>query len=606
MPFLPYDKKTFAAAGWDVPDFVLVTGDAYVDHPSFGAAIIGRVLEDRGFHVAVLSQPKFTKKEAFTVFGRPRLGFLVTSGNIDSMVAHYTVNKRCRHDDKYTPGDKSGRRPDRAVIVYCQKIREAYGDTPIIIGGVEASLRRFAHYDYWDNKVRPSILEESTADLLVYGMGERAIREVALRMNEGEYLSSIVDVRGTAYCTEEDALPHHYEALPDYDEVCRKKAAFAQMTKIMMDNADHVRGKILVQKGKGRYIVQNMPAKPLDQRELDAVYDLPYAYGYPEVYDRAGGVKALDEVRFSLTHNRGCFGSCNFCSIALHQGRFVVGRSHDSVLREAQRFTAMKDFKGYIHDVGGATANFRGPSCSKQEKKGLCSHKKCLFPEVCPSIRVDHRDYLQLLRKLRELPGVKKVFIRSGIRYDYVLADPRHDFLDELVKYHVSGQLRLAPEHVSPNVLKRMGKPDIGVYEKFTKVFYKATERAGKEQYVLPYLISSHPGSTLKDAVELAVWLKKHRIRPEQVQDFYPTPATVSTCMYYTGIDPLTMEQVYIPKTPEEKKMQRALMQYWRRENEELVKKALLKAGRKDLLNGKNSLLPPTMSPKVSRNRHHR
>lgn len=600
MTFLPYDKKTMAEAKWDAPDFVLVTGDAYVDHPSFGAAIIGRVLEQSGFRVAVLSQPKYSKKESFMAFGRPKLGFLVTSGNIDSMVAHYTVNKRRRHDDKYTPGNKSGRRPDRAVTVYCQKIREAYGNIPIIIGGVEASLRRFAHYDYWDDRVRPSILEESTADLLVYGMGERSIREIALRMNEGEYISGICDVRGTVCRGAKEGLPGQYELLPSYHQVRGDKRAFAEMTKIMMENADHVQGKTLVQKGVNDYVVQNMPALPLNRRVLDEIYDLPFMYAYPSVYDRAGGVKALEEVEFSLTHNRGCFGSCNFCSIALHQGRYVVSRSHESVLSEAKKMISLPGFKGYIHDVGGATANFRGPACEKQEKKGLCRHKKCLYPEVCSSIHADHSDYMKLLRELRSLPGVKKVFIRSGIRYDYVLADQKQDFLRELVEHHVSGQLRIAPEHVSPAVLKRMGKPSIDQYEKFSKAFYKATERAGKEQYVLPYLISSHPGSTLNDAVELAVWLKKHRLRPEQVQDFYPTPATVSTCMYYTGFDPMTMEHVYVPRSSEEKKMQRALMQSFKRENAAIVRKALEKAGRYDLLKGKDALIPSAPSPHPS------
>lgn len=605
MTLLPYDKKNFAATGWDAPDFVLVTGDAYVDHPSFGAAIIGRVLEDSGFRVAVLSQPKYADVEAFRAFGRPHLGFLVTSGNIDSMVAHYTVNKRRRHDDKYTPGNKSGRRPDRAVTVYCRRIREAYGDIPIIIGGIEASLRRLAHYDYWENKVLPSILDDSSADLLVYGMGERPIREIALRLHDGEYIGAIGDVRGTAYRTSEEYLPSRYELLPSYRQVCEDKKAFAEMTRMMMDNADHVRGKTLVQKGaEDLYIVQNMPAEPLNRRELDAVYDLPFTYRYPGEYDRLGGVKAMAEVEFSLTHNRGCFGSCNFCSIALHQGRYVVGRSHESVLREAKKMTEMPHFKGYIHDVGGATADFRGPACEKQGKKGLCAHKKCLYPEVCPSIRADHSDYLKLLRKLRELPKVKRVFIRSGIRYDYVLADPKPDFLNELVQYHVSGQLRVAPEHISPNVLKRMGKPSAEVYEKFSKAFYKATERAGREQYVLPYLISSHPGSTMKEAVELAVWLKKHRLRLEQVQDFYPTPATVSTCMYYTGIDPLTGEKVYVPRSAEEKKMQRALMQSYKPENAALVRKALEKAGRSDLLHGKNSLLPAVNKSKKPQKKH--
>lgn len=592
MAFMPFTKNDLLDRGWDAPDFVLVTGDAYIDHPSFGAAIIGRYLESYGFHVAVLSQPKSTAASSFTVFGRPKLGFLVTSGNIDSMVAHYTVNRRRRHDDKYTPGNKGGKRPDRAVIIYSQKIREVYPDVPIIIGGIEASLRRLAHYDYWDDKVRPSVLADSGADLLVYGMGERAIKEIAFRLNDGEYIGAISDVRGTAVLTEDIAFLKDQVMLPSFEKVGSDKKAYAEMTKVMMEHTDPLTAKTLVQRTGTRFIVVNPPSLPLNQQELDEVYDLPYEYAYPAVYDQVGGVKALEEVKFSLTHNRGCFGSCNFCSISLHQGRFVVGRSHRSVLAEAKRMTEMKDFKGNIHDVGGPTANFRAPACEKQAKNGLCSHKKCLYPTVCPSVRADHSDYLKLLRELRELPKVKKVFIRSGIRYDYVLADRKQDFLDELVQYHVSGQLRVAPEHVSARVLKCMGKPGIEQYEKFSKAFYKATERAGKEQYLLPYLISSHPGSQLEDAVELALWLKKNRIRPEQVQDFYPTPATVSTCMYYTGFDPLTMERVYVPRSAEEKQMQRALMQYWQRENIPLVQKALKKVHREDLLSGKNSLLP--------------
>lgn len=592
MTFLPYNKKEMAKRGWDAPDFVLVTGDAYIDHPAFGAAIIGRVLEDAGFHVAVLAQPKVAKTEAFQVFGKPKLGFLVTAGNLDSMVAHYTVNKRRRHDDAYTPGNKSGCRPDRAVTVYCRKIREAYGDIPIIIGGIEASLRRLAHYDYWENKVKPSVLWDSTADLLVYGMGERAIKEIALRLQNGEWITSLGDIRGTAYLCDEIALPRNAVTLPSFGKVAKDKKAYADMTKTVMEHTDHITAKTLIQPTFDRYTVQNPPARPLNQKELDAVYELPFAYAYPEEYDRAGGVKGLNEVRFSLTHNRGCFGGCNFCSIAMHQGRFVVGRSHQSVLKEAQKFTEAPDFKGYIHDVGGATANFRGPACKKQEKYGVCTHKKCLYPEVCPSIHADHKDYIKLLRELRALPKVKKVFIRSGIRYDYVLADKSGEFLNELVEHHVSGQLRIAPEHISPNVLERMGKPPVECYEQFVKRFYKATERIGKEQYVLPYLISSHPGSTLNDAVGLAVWLKKHRLKPEQVQDFYPTPATVSTCMYYTGLDPFTGEKVYVPKTAEEKQLQRILLQSYKPENAPLVKKALLQAGRQDLLSGKNSLLP--------------
>ncbi len=598
MALLPYNKRTMAERGWEEVDFVLVTGDAYIDHPSFGAAIIGRVLEDRGFRVGVLSQPDYKDAASFTVFGRPGLAFLVTSGNLDSMVAHYTVNKRYRSNDPYSPGNRSGKRPDRAVTVYCKKIREAYGDIPIIIGGIEASLRRLAHYDYWDDAVRPSILEESGADLLVYGMGERPVREIARRLNEGEHVSALGDIRGTLCRCEELVLPENGVMLPSFEEVRRDKKAFAVMTKKALENADHVTGRILIQRGRDVYLIQNKPSLPLNTAELDAVYALPYTYGYPPEYDSAGGVKALSEVRFSLTHNRGCFGGCSFCSIALHQGRYVVARSHRSVIEEARRMTAFPDFRGYIHDVGGATANFRAPACKKQEKSGLCTHKKCLYPSVCPSIRADHRDYLRLLREIRSLPKVKKVFIRSGIRYDYLLADPNREFLDELVKYHVSGQLRVAPEHVSPAVLKRMCKPSVKEYERFSEAFYKATQKAGKEQYVLPYLISSHPGSTLDDAIALALWLKKNRLRPEQVQDFYPTPATASTCMYHTGIDPYTMETVYVPKSAGEKRAQRALMQTFKRENEAEIRKALLKAGRSDLLSGKDCLLPPKAPPR--------
>lgn len=594
MGFLPISKKDMTERGWDAPDFVLVSGDAYIDHPSFGTAIIGRFLESCGFRVAVLSQPSVEKTESFTVFGRPKLAFLVTSGNVDSMVTHYTVNRRKRHDDPFTPGNKNGKRPDRAVTVYCRKIREAYDGVNIIIGGLEASLRRLAHYDYWADRVMPSILTDSGADLLVYGMGERAMREIAFRLNDGEYIGAITDVRGTAFASDEITWlkENEYEVLPSFEKAAKDKKAYALMTAAIMTESDHIRGKTLVQKTGGDYVVVNPPAMPLNQRELDEIYELPYEYAYPASYDRLGGVKALGEVKFSLTHNRGCFGNCNFCSIALHQGRFVVGRSHRSVLAEAKKMTELKDFKGYFHDVGGATANFRGFACAKQEKNGFCFHKRCLYPTVCPSIRADHSDYLKLLGELRDLPKVKKVFIRSGIRYDYVLADRKQDFLNELVRHHVSGQLRVAPEHVSAAVLKCMGKPSIEQYEKFSRAFYKATERAGKEQYLLPYLISSHPGSTLNDAVELAVWLKKNHIHPEQVQDFYPTPATVSTCMYYTGLDPFTMEPVSVPRSREEKQMQRALMQYWRPENQEMVRKALRIAARQDLLSGKNSLLP--------------
>ncbi len=592
MPLLPSSPAELKERQWETLDFVLVTGDAYIDHPSFGAAIIGRVLEQDGFRVAILSQPNWKEKESFAVFGRPRLGFLVTGGNMDSMVAHYTAAKRKRHDDPYTPGNVAGKRPDRAVLVYCKRIRELYPDLPLIIGGIEGSLRRFAHYDYWDDIVRPSILWESNADLLVYGMGERQISEIAKRLRQGEKVENLRDIRGTVYkIPSHIGLPKDHVSLPSFEKVVRDKRAYAQMTQRQMEMADHVRGKVLAQRHRDDMIVQNPPALPLEQKELDRIYELPYTYSYPKIYDHRGGVKALEEVEFSLIHNRGCFGGCNFCSIAVHQGRYVTARSHDSLLAEARRMTENPRFKGYIHDVGGATANFRSPACDKQKDHGLCAHKKCLFPDICPSVHADHQDYISLLRKLRNLPKVKKVFIRSGIRYDYLMADERRDFLKELVEYHVSGQLRVAPEHVSAQVLKAMGKPGIDVYENFSKAFYAATKKAGKEQYVLPYLMSSHPGSTMNSGVELALWLRKHRIRPEQVQDFYPTPGTISTCMYYTGLDPMTMKKIYVPRSAKEKRLQRALLQSYRPENRELVKTALEWAHRTDLLHGPNALI---------------
>ncbi|MDO4542718.1 MAG: YgiQ family radical SAM protein [Bacillota bacterium] len=585
MAFLPYTKEKMEERGWESPDFVLVTGDAYVDHPSFGAAIIGRVLESNGYRVAVLSQPDFKDSKSFTIYGNPRLGFLVTGGNIDSMVAHYTVAKRRRHDDSYTPGNKGGKRPDRAVTVYCRKIRDTYPDTPIIIGGIEASLRRLAHYDYWQDKVLPSVLLDSGADILVYGMGERQIIEIAGLLKAGRPVFTIHEVRGSVYRQSTDK-PYTANSvlLPSFSQLRRDKASYAEAAKLQLENADHIKAKALVQICGEETVIQNPPALPLTCDELDAVYALPYEYAYPPEYQAQGGVKALDEVKFSLTHNRGCFGGCNFCSIAIHQGRYVVGRSHTSVLAEAERMTKMPDFKGYINDVGGATANFRYPACEKQEKYGLCSDKRCLYPKVCPRIKADHSDYLALLRKLRQVKGVKKVFIRSGIRYDYLLADKDQAFLNDLVKYHVSGQLRVAPEHSSPKVLAYMGKPGIEAYDKFSQAFYKATKRAEKEQYILPYLMSSHPGSTLNDAVDVAVWLRKNKIRPEQVQDFYPTPGTISTAMYYSGIDPFSGKKVYVPRSSQEKKLQRALLQTYKKENKGLIAEALTKAGRSDII----------------------
>lgn len=585
MAFLPYTKEKMEAVGWECPDFVLVTGDAYVDHPSFGTAIIGRVLESRGYRVAVLSQPDYKDAKSFTEYGNPRLGFMVTGGNIDSMVAHYTVAKKKRHDDAYTPGNKGGRRPDRAVTVYCQKIREVYPDTPIIIGGIEASLRRLAHYDYWTDKVLPSVLLDSGADMLVYGMGERQIVEIADSLKSGRPIFTIHKVRGTVYKQSSGkSLPENSLRLGDLAAMSKDKKAYSVGAKAQLDNADHVKGRPLVQSCGDVDLVQMPPALPLTTQELDAVYALPYEYDYPEEYKEKGGVKALDEVKFSLTHNRGCFGGCSFCSIAIHQGRYVVGRSHGSLVTEAKKMTKMPGFKGYISDVGGATANFRSPACKKQGTKGLCTDKRCLYPKVCPSIKPDHRDYQSLLGKLRQVDGVKKVFIRSGIRYDYLLADKDSTFLDDLVRYHVSGQLRVAPEHCSPQVLQYMGKPGIEVYDKFSQRFYETTKKAGKEQYILPYLISSHPGSALKDAVEVAVWLRKNKIRPEQVQDFYPTPGTMSTAMYYTGLDPFTGEKVYVPRSPKEKQLQRCLLQTYKPENKGLIIEALTRANRRELI----------------------
>ncbi len=585
MSFLPYTKEEMDKAGWDSPDFVLVTGDAYIDHPSFGGAIISRVLASHGYKVAILSQPDYKDCRSFGIYGNPRLGYLVTAGNIDSMVAHYTVSKSRRREDNYTPGNKPGRRPDRAVTVYSRKIKELFPTAPVIIGGIEASLRRLAHYDYWSNKVLPSILLSSGADILVYGMGERQILEIAALLKRGRPVFTIHDVRGTVYSqAASKPIPADSVILDSFNEVSKNKRSYAAMAKVLFTNADHVSGQRLIQPHGDVNIIQNPPALPLTTEELDAVYALPYEYGYPTVYDAVGGVKALSEVRFSITHNRGCFGACNFCSLAIHQGRFVVSRSHESVLREAEKMTSLPGFKGYISDLGGATANFRKPACKKQEKHGFCRNKRCLFPQVCSSVQADHSDYLSLLGKLRQVKGIKKVFIRSGIRYDYLLADKKSKFLGNLVKYHVSGQLRVAPEHSSPAVLKYMGKPEIGVYEEFSQAFYRETKRIGKEQYVVPYLMSSHPGSTLNDAIDLAVWLRKHKIRPEQVQDFYPTPGTISTAMYYTGIDPFSGRELYVPRGSRDKLLQRCLLQSYQEKNRDIIIEALTKGGRKDLI----------------------
>ena len=591
---MPMTREELNARGIDVPDFVYVIGDAYVDHPSFGAAIISRVLEAKGFSVAIVSQPDWRSDRDFTRFGRPRLGFLVTSGNIDSMVAHYTAAKRKRSEDAYSPGGKAGKRPDRAVLVYCQKIRQLYGDIPLIIGGLEASLRRFAHYDYWDDRVRPSILEESGADLLLFGMGEHSILEVARGLRDGIPVGELTEIRGSCYMTAPEHTPFGAAECPSYAQVCESKKAYAKACRIQYDQQDEVYGKRVIQRHGSRMLVQNPPALSLTTEELDWVYSLPYTRTYHPSYEALGGVPGIAEVQFSITHNRGCFGFCNFCSIALHQGRRITVRSEESVIREAERIVQMPNFKGYIHDVGGPTANFRHPSCEKQLTAGLCKGKKCLAPTPCKGLHADHREYLHMLRRLRKIKGVKRVFIRSGIRYDYLMADPDDTFLRELIRYHVSGQLKVAPEHCSAAVLDKMGKPHIEAYLAFQKKFYEITKGMGKEQYLVPYLMSSHPGSTLQAAVELAVFLKQQHIHPEQVQDFYPTPGTLSTCMFYTELDPYTMEPVYVPKTPEEKAMQRALLQYFQPKNKVLVLAALKKAGRRDLIGtGSDCLVAP-------------
>lgn len=591
---MPMTREELNARGIDVPDFVYVIGDAYVDHPSFGAAIISRVLEAKGFSVAIVSQPDWRSDQDFTRFGRPRLGFLVTSGNIDSMVAHYTAAKRKRSEDAYSPGGKAGKRPDRAVLVYCQKIRQLYGDIPLIIGGLEASLRRFAHYDYWDDRVRPSILEESGADLLLFGMGEHSILEVARGLRDGIPVGELTEIRGSCYMTAPEHTPFGAAECPSYAQVCESKKAYAKACRIQYDQQDEVYGKRVIQRHGSRMLVQNPPALSLTTEELDWVYSLPYTRTYHPSYEAQGGVPGIAEVQFSITHNRGCFGFCNFCSIALHQGRRITVRSEESVIREAERIVRMPNFKGYIHDVGGPTANFRHPSCEKQLTAGLCKGKKCLAPTPCKGLHADHREYLHMLRRLRKIKGVKRVFIRSGIRYDYLMADPDDTFLRELIRYHVSGQLKVAPEHCAAAVLDKMGKPHIEAYLAFQKKFYEITKGMGKEQYLVPYLMSSHPGSTLQAAVELAVFLKQQHIHPEQVQDFYPTPGTLSTCMFYTELDPYTMEPVYVPKTPEEKAMQRALLQYFQPRNKVLVLAALKKAGRRDLIGtGPDCLVAP-------------
>ncbi len=597
MAFLPMNIKEVKARGWDEVDFVYVMGDSYVDHPSFGAAIITRVLEDCGYRVAVLSQPDWKNDADFLQFGKPRLGFFVTAGNIDSMVAHYTVAKRKRSDDAYTAGGKNGKRPDRAVTVYSNIIRRLYPDSVIIIGGLEASLRRFAHYDYWKNTVMPSVLFDSKADIISYGMGELQTIEMAKRLSEGYPVEALYDIRGICYAVKtSDYVPKTVVELPSYERVCESKKDYAIAARKELEEADAVRGKTLIQRHGNYILIQNPPMQPLNTKQLDYVYSLPYERWYPQCYEKLGGVPGIQEVLFSITHNRGCFGACNFCSLAFHQGRAVTVRSKQSVIDEAKAFLNDKRFKGYISDVGGPTANFRLPSCEKQKKAGLCKSRKCLAPTPCPNMQVSQTEYLDILRELRKIDGIKKVFIRSGIRFDYLMEDQSDEFFEELVKYHISGQLRVAPEHCSAAVLDRMGKPHIETYKKFCDKFYKLTGQMNKDQYIVPYLMSSHPGSTLKDAVELALFCKRENIHPKQVQDFYPTPGTISTCMFYTGIDPYTMKEVYVPKSEEEKSMQRALLQYFIPENKSKVIKALIKAGRKDLIGYDSKCLVQPMS----------
>ncbi|MCK4542585.1 MAG: YgiQ family radical SAM protein [Spirochaetales bacterium] len=595
--FLPVSKTDMDARGWDSCDFLLVTGDAYVDHPSFGAAIISRVLESEGYKVGIISQPDWRTPESLKILGRPRYAFLVTSGNMDSMVSHYTVAKKRRKRDSYSPGGEGGKRPDRATIVYANLVRQAYKKIPIIIGGIEASLRRFAHYDYWRDSLRRSILLDSKADLLVYGMGEKQILNIAKALAEGTPATAIRDIPGTVYSCSAEEVPPEAVVLPSHEDlrqqdVKKRYRAFAESFRIQYRNADPFQGKKLVEAYGSRYVVQNPPEHPLGREELDRVYELPYTKApHPDYLD---GVPALEEVKFSLVSNRGCFGACSFCALAFHQGRIVTSRSVNSLVAEARNLTGDPDFKGYIHDVGGPTANFRFPACRKQETLGSCPDKQCLFPKPCKNLKVDHGEYLEALRTIRKLPGIKKVFIRSGIRFDYLIADPEDTFMRELCEHHISGQLKVAPEHVSSRVLKAMGKPGREIYDEFAKRYRRTNEILGKKQYLVPYFISSHPGSRLEDAIELAEYLRDTRFIPDQVQDFYPTPGTLSTCMFYTGIDPRTMKPVYVPKTHEEKSMQRALLQYRKPENYSLVKNALRKAGRQDLIgNGPKALIPP-------------
>ena len=607
--FLPLSKQDLIEDGIAQPDFVYVSGDAYVDHSSFGTAIICRLLQSRGYSVALICQPDWRDPKSVQIYGEPRLGFLVSSGNMDSMVNHYTVAKKRRHQDAYSPGGAIGKRPDYAVIVYCNLIRQTYKRTPIVIGGIEASLRRLSHYDYWSDKVRRSILLDSGADLISYGMGEHSIPEIADALASGLDIRDITYIDGTVYKTRDEESIYDAIRLPDFEQVRSDKRQYACSFAVQHENTDPFQAKRLYEAYDGKlFVVQNPPAKPLTTQEMDDVYALPFMRAYHPSYEKDGGIPALSEIKFSLTSNRGCFGDCNFCALTFHEGRIVQARSHKSILEEAKTCLKDPDFKGYIHDVGGPTAEFRRPACDKQLTKGACKNRRCLYPQPCPNLKVDHSDYLSLLRKLRALPGVKKVFVRSGFRFDYLLADKDRTFLRELCEYHVSGQLRVAPEHISDNVLSKMGKPSVNVYNAFCREFEKMNEKLGKDQYIVPYLMSSHPGSTMKDAIALAEYIRDLGYMPEQVQDFYPTPGTVSTCMYYTGLDPTTMrggdpstmKKVYVPRDPHEKAMQRALIQYRDPRNYALVKEALLREGRGDLIGFGDKFLIPPREPRVA------
>lgn len=606
--FLPVSKNDLKAKGIDQLDFIIVTGDAYVDHPSFGTAIISRVLENEGFTVGIIAQPNWNNADDFKKLGKPKLGFLVNSGNIDSMVNHYTVARKKRHDDLYSPGGESGHRPDRAVIVYSNRVREAYKDVPVIIGGIEASLRRFAHYDYWDNKVRRSILLDSKADLLIYGMGEKTVVQIANLLKYGMSIQKVTDVRGTVYLSNSLSQLRDFVEVPSFEEVSTNKNAYAESYKLEYFEQDAIRGKTVVQKHSDKYIVQNPPQFPLTEEEMDVVYNLPYTRNYHPMYEAKGGIPAIKEVKFSITSHRGCFGGCSFCALTFHQGRTIQNRSQKSIIDEATLLTSLDDFKGYIHDVGGPTANFRHKACKIQETAGVCKNRQCLSPTPCKNLIVDHREYLSLLRQIRKIPRIKKVFIRSGIRYDYLVYDKNTDFFEELCKHHISGQLKVAPEHISDKVLKQMGKPKKEVYDKFSKKYFEINKKIKKNQFLVPYLMSSHPGSDLNAAVELAQYIKSMGYTPEQVQDFYPTPGSLSTTIYYTGIHPLTGEKVYVPREQKEKNMQRALMQFTVPENHKLVKEALIKAGREDLIGTEKKCLISSAphKPRSPKNKSHK